>query len=177
MSETKITADLSKLESILKDIGGTYVCRVGILGSDAGAIVEDSDGLTMSGLGLIHEFGSETNNIPARSFLRMPLETKQDELIDKIDSGMVKEKIEQGDIKGVYRALGEEAVRIVKAAFPTSGYGSWKANAPITIHGGWMTGASGKAFYVKGKKSSKPLIDKGNLSGSITYDVVKKGDL
>ena len=48
-------------------------------------------------------------------------------------------------------------------------------NAPITIHGGWMRNKkSGKPFKVKGKKSSRPLINTGRLRGSIMSKVVKK---
>lgn len=174
--QTKIRADLSKLESLLKEIGGEYVARVGIL-DESGTPVEGGNGLTMGALGLIHEFGSETNNIPPRSFLRMPLETKQDQLIEKLDTGEVKKAIESGDIKQIYKVLGREGEQIVKDAFLTKGFGNWKDNAPITIHGGWMTNKNGKSFYVKGKGTDKPLIDTGALMRSIASDVVKRSEL
>jgi hypothetical protein len=161
-TQTKVTADLSQLEELLKQIGGEYVTRVGILGSDAGTVHDAESGLTNSQLGVIQEFGSESRNIPARSFLRMPLETKQKELVDSLGSGMVKDKMEKGDIQGIYRLLGEVGAGIVREAFPTSGYGNWQPNAPSTI---------------AKKGSSKPLIDTGVLSRSITYDVVKKSEI
>lgn len=175
--QTKIRADLSGLESLLKGLGGDYYARIGILGSDAGEIHDTESGLTNSEIGLINEFGSESNNIPARSFLRMPLETQQDKLMDVLDTGSVKESIESGDIKQVYKTLGIAAEQIVKDAFLTGGFGNWKANAPITIHGGWMTSKSGKSFHVKGKGTDKPLIDTGALMRSISSDVVKRSDL
>lgn len=160
--QTKIRADLSQLESLLKQIGGEYVARVGILGSDAGEIHDTDSGLTNSELGLIQEFGSESRNIPARSFLRMPLETQQDTLIQTLDTGAVKDAIEQGDTKQVYKILGFAAEQIVKDAFNTGGFGNWKDNAQSTIDR---------------KGSNKPLIDTGTLQRSITSDVVKKGEL
>lgn len=160
--QTKIKADLSQLESLLKQIGGEYVTRVGILGSDAGEIHDEDSGMTNSEIGLIQEFGSESRNIPARSFLRMPLETQQDTLIQTLDTGAVKDAIEQGDTKQVYKILGFAAEQIVKDAFNTGGFGNWKGNAPQTV---------------ARKGSDKPLIDTGTLQRSITSDVVKKGEI
>lgn len=178
MSETKIRADLSGLESLLKGLGGDYYARIGILGSNAGEIHDTDSGMTNSEIGLIQEFGSETNNIPARSFLRMPLETQQDTLIQTLDTGAVKDAIEQGDTKQVYKILGFAAEQIVKDAFNTGGFGNWKPNADITINGGWMTNkVSGKPVYIKGKGTNKPLIDTGTLQRSITSDVVKRGEI
>jgi len=162
MSETKITADLSKLESILKDIGGTYYARVGILRGNASAIHDTESGMTNSEIGLVQEFGSETRNIPARSFLRMPIETKQDDLVQTLDTGLVKDAIEQGDIKTVYKILGIAAEGIVKDAFRSSGYGQWQGNAQSTIDK---------------KGSSRPLIDTGILMASVTSDVKKRSEL
>lgn len=176
-TQTKIRADLSKLESLLKEIGGEFVARVGVIGSAAGEVHDTESGLTNAEIGLINEFGSSTNNIPPRSFLRMPLETQQDKLMDVLDTGSVKESIESGDIKQVYKTLGIAAEQIVKDAFLTGGFGNWKANAPITIHGGWMSNKNGKSFYVKGKGTDKPLIDTGALMRSISSDVVKRSDL
>lgn len=160
--QTKIRADLSGLESLLKDIGGAYYARVGILGSDAGEIHDTDSGLTNSEVGLINEFGSETRGIPARSFLRMPLETQQDTLIQTLDTGAVKDAIEQGDTKQVYKILGFAAEQIVKDAFNTGGFGNWKGNADSTI---------------ARKGEDRPLIETGTLQRSITSDVVKKGEI
>lgn len=173
----KVTADLKKLESILKKLGGDYVARVGILDNNATSIHDGSE-ITNGELGLIHEFGSEVNNIPARSFLRMPLEEKQDSLMKAIDSPQVKKSIESGDIETAYKALGIAGEQIVKEAFMTSGFGKWAANAPITINGGLMYNkVSGAPVYVKGKGFNKPLIETGDLSRSISSDVVKKGSI
>lgn len=160
--QTKIRADLSQLENLLKQIGGEFVARVGVIGSAAGEVHDSESGLTNAELGLIHEFGSESRNIPARSFLRMPLETKQDQLIDKLDTGEVKDAIESGDIKQVYKVLGREGEQIVRDAFMSGGYGNWKANAPATV---------------ARKGTDKPLLDTGALQRSVSSDVVKRSDL
>ena len=55
---------------------------------------------------------------------------------------------------------------------------NWAANAPITVEGGWMMNEYGRngpvPVHVKGKGSSKPLIDTGALRQNCQF-VVKKG--
>jgi hypothetical protein len=159
--QSKITAKLDKLEEVLRAIGGELEVRVGILGSNASAVHDEESDLTNSEVGLIQEFGSEKNGIPPRSFLRMPIEQKQEAIVGVMSSKLVKGLVKSGNIKGVYDVLGEVAAGVVKEAFPTSGYGNWKPNARSTI---------------RKKGSSRPLIDTGTLAGSITYDVVRKGE-
>ena len=70
------------------------------------------------------------------------------------------------------------AVRIenwTKKFFTDSDNG-WAPNAYITIHGGWMRNkVTGQPVYVKGKNSSKPLIDTGSLRQSIKAIYYKEG--
>lgn len=172
--QTTIKADLSQLEDMLKKLGGEFSVKIGIIGSAASETYPDSDA-TNAEVGLYNEFGTE--RIPPRSFLRMPLEMHQKDLVKAMGKGEAKERIKSGDVKGFYDALGLAALEIVDQSFPTGGYGSWEANAEITVKGGWMTSTSGKPFYVKGKKSSAPLIDTGQLRRSISYQVVKKSEL
>ncbi len=48
--------------------------------------------------------------------------------------------------------------------------GDFAPNAPVTINGGWIRNRkSGKPVYIKGKGSSKPLMDTGNLQSSVTH--------
>lgn len=176
--QTRVKADLSKLEALLKEMGGEYVARVGVIGSAAGEIHDEESDLTNAELALIHEFGNEKNKIPPRSFLRMPLETQQDKLIEALSKSEIKENIEKGNIKQVYKSLGIEAEQIVRDAFLSGGYGQWPPNEPITIHGGWMANKrTGKPVYVKGKGTSKPLLDTGALQRSVSSDVIKKSEL
>lgn len=48
-------------------------------------------------------------------------------------------------------------------------------NSEITINGGWIRHANGKAFKVKGKGSSNPLIDTGLMRNSVSYEITEKG--
>lgn len=159
--QTRIVADLSQLEALVKELGGQYVARVGILGSNAGTAHSDT-GLTNSELGVIHEFGSLSRNIPPRSFLRMPLELKQEEIIQGMASYRTQKSLEDGEIKRVYRDLGLYAEGFVKQAFATGGFGQWAPNKPSTV---------------AQKGSDKPLIDTAQLRRSITSDVIKKSEM
>ena len=49
-------------------------------------------------------------------------------------------------------------------------------NSEITISGGWIRHANGKAFKVKGKGSSNPLIDTGLMRNSVSYEITQKGN-
>lgn len=157
--QTKVTANLSALEGMLESLGGEYAVKVGLIGSGGSEIHDDSDA-TNAEIGLFQEFG--TVNIPPRSFLRLPLETKQKELMKGISKGAAKEAIEEGDIKHFYEILGIEAVGIVQDAFSSGGFGEWPPNAPSTV---------------SAKGSSKPLINTGQLRRSVSYEVVKKSEL
>lgn len=160
----RVDVDLSGLEYFIDKIGRSYVARVGILGSDASALHknedddDDEDLLTNAELGVIHEYGSETNNIPPRSFLRMPLEEKSKELLNETG----KLDFENTGEKQLYKQLGVIAENIVRMAFKSSGYGKWMPN---------------KTETVRAKGSSKPLIATSQLRRAISSDVVKRSEV
>lgn len=162
-TQTKITADLGVFNAFLSSLKSDKVVRVGILGGDAYAPHEGSEeGLTNAAIGVIQEFGSEKNNIPPRSFLRMPIERKSKEIMRQASKGSTKAKIAAGDIDGALENIGVIAEGIVQDAFSSSGFGQWPENAPSTV---------------AAKGSSKPLIDTGQLRRSITSDVVKRSEI
>lgn len=160
-TQSRVVADLSKLEEFLTNISGKYVARVGILGADAEEQHEQSD-MTNAEIGLIQEFGSQSRNIPPRSFLRMPIEMRQETIIQQLSRRRTQEKLEAGDIKGVYTDLGIAAEAVVQGAFVTQGFGQWEDNAESTI---------------ERKGSDRPLIDQGQLRRAISSDVVGKGEV
>lgn len=158
MKQTKINYNIAGLDELRNAVGGTYITRVGILGA------KDARGGTMGNadIGVIHEFGSETNDIPPRSFLRMPLETKRKELMKGMSGSVVKEAFKAKDYKRVFQQLGVVGEQIVQSAFSSGGFGQWPALKPSTIDA---------------KGSAAPLIDTAQLRRSITSDVVKKGEV
>lgn len=174
--QSKMTIDLKKLEAIRSQLGKKYYAKVGILDNSSHNeikryyttktlkknktfAIEGASNLTNLQLGIIHMFGSQTNNIPPRDFLMMPLTEKKKDLINFLGSPAVKKRIEAGNIKGVFGLLGLKAEEIVQNAFQSSGFGKWPALKPATI---------------KAKGSSKPLIDTGQLRRSIASEVVKR---
>lgn len=180
MKQTVITSNLDGLEALMKQIGGDFVTRVGILEGKAQEPhvktevitvgnkkynkkkAATGSELTNSEIGVIHEMGSLTNNIPSRSFLRLPIELKEKDIVSSMGGKTVQKAIENNQIKTVYSLLGVIAEGYVKQAFASGGYGQWEALSASTI---------------KKKGSSAPLIDTGQLRRSITSDVVKKKDL
>ncbi len=120
------------------------------------------DGMSVIRIGAIHEYGMGNN--PQRSFLRVPFAENKKEIDEFIQKRFKMSGKEISPIQALEQ-IGVFAEGISKKSFVKN---NWVANAPITISGGWMRSPSGKPFKVKGKGSSKPLIDTGNLRDSIT---------
>lgn len=182
IGNSEVSGDFSKLEKLVENLGKKFYAEIGILG--AGGKTEEG-GITLAGIGAVHEFGTDkagrgrSTTIPERSFIRMPLETGQDDIENKIEPRM-QELIENGDIKGIFELIGIAGEARVKEAFETSGFGTWPPNSPITIHGSnWPLIQAGKELtqkqkdneFIKGKGSDQPLIDTGALRQAITSRV------
>lgn len=158
--QTSISFNLDGLEKLAREIGKSYITRVGVLGSKA--FRTDDEPMNNAEIGLIHEFGSVSANIPPRSFLRMPLETKRTDLVKSMSQPNVRGAVSAGQYKKVYQIMGVNAEAIINDAFVSGGFGKWAPNKSATI---------------AAKGSSKPLIDTGQLRRSITSDVVRRGQI
>lgn len=184
----------SRLKKLMKDLGEKYSIRVGIIGSQAYEKHPHAD-LTMAQLGAIHEFGATINVtdkmrgwfwhnaeihksddpviIPTRSFLRMPLLSKDGKKeINKVVTSQLSADRELNKIaanadsellENVANLVGLAALQRVQQAFQTSGFGNW---APISEF---------TKSRRKGDASSEPLNDSGTLMESITVEVKKHG--
>lgn len=151
--DIKVTTNLKPLKDLIKSFSGSGIVKVGVLAGDS-----PREGvLGNAEIGMKQEFGSVSKNIPPRSFLRMPLETKKQELIKALQTKAVKKAIEGGDLDLALELMGIAGEGIVQEAFSTGGFGQWPANAPFTI---------------SKKGSSAPLIDTGQLRRSISSEVV-----
>ncbi len=155
--QVKTTLNFKPLMTIRTDLAKPIGVKVGVLGGNDTR--QDGEPLGNAGVGVVQEFGSITNGIPARSFLRMPLETKKDRLEATFEKAGVKQKLLTGDAKGAMQSLGFVAEEIIDDAFKTGGFGTWAPNKPSTI---------------AKKGSSKPLIDQSELRRSITSKVLEK---
>jgi phage gpG-like protein len=182
------------IENLVKAMSKEYQVKVGLLANKGGAD-ELSDNMDVAGLGALQEFGADIKitpkmaaylhfkaeelelpestkkgdgyiHIPARSWLQMPLE-KRNDLKKRIIKyfGESKESIENyivdtGDLMSLAIVIGNSAVEQIQEAFNTDGFGQWKANS---------------LFTVAQKGSAKPLVDTGSLRQKITFEVNNNG--
>ena len=141
---------IEKLEGKIAEIMGLSV----VVGVTAKSNAR-SDELTNADLAMIHEFGSPAHNIPERSFLRKPLINNAEVVANLAKNAIGKFIAGEISLETALGYVGEEAKSISKVAVAD---GISPALKPATI---------------KRKKSSKPLIDTGQLLNSITYEVRK----
>ena len=170
--ENKIDVSKPKamIDSLKKELHTQYQgARAGWLRGDKGKKPdpEETNIPDVSDIALWNEFG--TYNIPARPFIR----TSQYNSYKKA-SNTVQAMLQDGtDMETIVKRI----ALLLSAELKTSiRRGNWQANAPITVNGGWMHNKkSGKLFYVKGKKSTRPLVDTGNMVQSIHTSIIKNG--
>lgn len=154
---SEVSGDFSKLEKLIENLEKDYYVDIGILGASGST----EGGLTVAGVGAVHEFGTDKAGrsrdtvIPERSFIRMPLETGQEDIEKQIDPKL-QELIEKGDIKGIFKLIGIAGESRIQEAFETGGFGSWEDIKESTK---------------KSKGSDAILIDQGPLKQSITSKV------
>lgn len=152
MKKHEIKFNLDGFTDLQKQLAKGYKAKVGIMGESA---TRDDGELNNPEIGLIHEVGRVSDNMPARSFLRMPLTFKKADLMTfAIKNAKL---IEQGNVKGFFAKIGIKAEAIIQEAFETGGFGQWAKNKPSTI---------------AAKGSSAPLIDTGELRKAITSEVI-----
>lgn len=164
--KSHVIYNAAPLKALTKDMtdNRSARARVGILGSsgkvnrfDINSSTQTKDDLNNPSLGLIHEFGSATQNIPARSFLRVPLVTELPNKMRLIGAKVWSALVEKQGIRFALEQLGLAGVQVVEMAFRTGGYGQW---APL------------KAFTIRRKGSAAILIDSGQLRRSVSSAVV-----
>jgi hypothetical protein len=115
-------------------------------------------GKTVLDVGLVHEYGSISRNIPQRSFLRTPFLVKDREIKKQIEKQAINVFDKKETIFSGLSKIGIFATGVSQMAFTSRGYGNWKPLSEKTI---------------RAKGSSRELIDTGTLRSSITY-VVRK---
>jgi hypothetical protein len=158
VKQTKIRYNMNGLEELKKASKGMKA-RVGIMGAQSAR--SDASGLTNPEVGVIQIFGSYEHKIPPRDFLLYPIIKNERKIVSDLrGSQMVKEALDRGDVKKVFKLLGLIALKYVHEAFATAGWGSWAPNRPSTIDR---------------KGSSQPLIDTAQLERSCTSTVVQAG--
>lgn len=150
-----MTKDIDKLLSFQKQLDQKYISEVGVLGSKTNRTGENKNNLSNADIGLLHEKGSVSKRIPARSWLEMPLTVKSKELM--VVAKTLIDNMTANNIVKSYRILGIKAEEIIQRAFSSRGFGQWVPNSPVTI---------------RRKKSDMPLIDTAQLRKSVSSRVV-----
>lgn len=112
--------------------------------------------ISVAGLAIVHEFGSEKQNIPARPFMRQTVKHTEAERPKKI--AQFYRAVKRGRIKAkdALKALGVWYEGEIQR---TIDRGNFAPLSPATI---------------AQKRSSKPLIDTGELKRSVTSKVERK---
>lgn len=154
MTSKFVRSDFKGLNNFVSGISRRAQVKVGIFGNKT---TRKEGQLTNSEIGAIHEFGSFSRGIPPRSFLRLPVSMKSEQIVEDASKGAIA-KLADGDNVGILRTFGFACVKAIQEAFSTAGFGSWAPNAPSTI---------------RRKGSSAPLIDTAQLRRSITSKVEK----
>jgi hypothetical protein len=112
------------LQRLLKAFKNVPQARVGILGAKDHRSQGDAPSNATIGAG--HEYGTE--NLPQRSFLRMPISTKlQPELAKNgaFTRGAIKRVIAEGTMVPFMEKVAATAETCVQDAFSTGGFGLW----------------------------------------------------
>lgn len=163
------------ITSLLKGLQGNAYAKVGVL---SGKASRDDGAITNTEIAVKHEFGSMSEKIPARSFLRMPIEFKSEEIFKRL-SDIKKSEIKRLSGKTIINKnseipksllvnlvtkLGLLAEEAIQGAFDTGGFGQWRQLSPITV----FLRKRGK----NGKPSTSILVDTAQLRRSVTSVVI-----
>ena len=152
--------DLKKLDKLVNDLNSDYYIKVGIIGDKTNRNSNDS---TNAEIGFIHEFGSVTKKIPARSFLRMPLFTKSQDIIKDAGNWM-RIAIKQDKFTKIktLKQIGKICENYIREAFSSGGFGKWAPLSQKTIDN------------KRGANKNKILVDTMQLRDAITSEISNK---
>lgn len=151
--------NLKGFDALVKAVGSKNPphAKIGVLGKN---VARKGKGATNAEIGAVHEYGSPTQGIPSRSFLRMPLILEYPKKLDNSDifgEDELKQVLATGSLTPWMKKAAILAVATVKEAFFTSGWGRW---APWKSPG-----------YEN--NTGQVLMDTKQLEGSITEEVVE----
>lgn len=180
-TNSRVRLNTDNLDKIQKQLKKQFFCKVGVLGgrSPRDNPHEKGPGPSNADLGFIHEFGSPLKNIPARSWLRMPLMLKLPDVFKKIGQRLLN-RMTAENVRTIFSELGARAENVVQSAFQSAGFGYWAPNKlPYAklrkVKKGKIKMSAYKKMSTEKKKLySKPLIDTGELRKSIDSEVKER---
>jgi len=165
-----IDKGMKKILAEIKKLGGMYA-KVGF--PDNG---DENDGVRIAQYAYWNENGAtSTNNVlkkgkvwelPPRPFMSQAVDNNIAEINQKGE--MLVKMVADGKIDAITanRLNAENLINLIKSSIKN---GQWKENSDITIKG-TAPGKDGKQF-IRGKKSSKPLIGSGLMQDSVMYQL------
>ena len=163
---TEDSGRLDKMIKAVKVLKGTVV-EVGL---------PESAGGHLQFILAVQEHGSPVMHIPPRPVVRPGLNREETKSAMREAIGEALESAIQGDEAGIlagFEAAGQAGADGIRAYIDE---GISPANAPITVHGGWLYNRVGKkGVKVSGKGFNKPLYDTGTLYRAFSYEVKAKG--
>ena len=170
-----------KMKKLAKMLAKNYTVKIGILAKNNKQVGENID---LAGIGCVQEYGAEipvtdkmrgffrhefgvnlkksttSIKIPARSWLYEPIKDAnfRKMILDYVgDQEIFEETADKDIMKKLANIIGEVGLMQIFRAFENNGInGEWPANSPLTI---------------ARKGSSKPLVNNGDLKGSIAFEV------
>jgi phage gpG-like protein len=119
------------LKQLVKALGmEPPVARLGILGDKAGRRPSHGKKATVNNatIGAVHEYGSPARGIPARSFLRVPLNDNLQGEMEKsgaFTKEQARDVIKTGSLVPWLRQVAVLGEGVVRKAFATGGGGKW----------------------------------------------------
>lgn len=153
MSSVKV--NLKEIDNLISEFASNHNVKVGILSQDASKGNGESTNLE---IGIVHEFGSLSRNIPRRSFLKDPVVEKSQDISNVAIKELKGKFKEKNFVFKSLRRIGMYVESVVQDAFESGFDGRWQKLSQITIDK---------------KKSERQLIDKGYLRQAISSRVDK----
>ncbi len=163
---------LREINDIIKKLKNQEVL-VGVPQDKSGRNVsQSSQSISNAELLYIHTNGSPVNNIPARPVIEPAIEDAKEEI-----GLLLKEAAEQAlnrNLEGAMAKIDKAGMQGENAAkgWFRNPKNHWAPNSQVTIEGS-TPNKNGKKF-IKGKKSSTPLIDTGQMRKAITHVMREK---
>ena len=152
IGDSYIEGDFSVLDKLIAGLEKNHFVDVGILGENAQKT--EAGGATLGMIGAVHEFGTADGHIPKRSFILMPLQTRQQQIQAAVEPRF-KGHLEKGDVHGIFVDIGISAEAQIQDAFDTGGFGTWRPLSERTI---------------EAKGSDSILIDTGALRKAVSSE-------
>lgn len=151
MSTIITRTDAGALARIVANVRSMGLNKVEV-GLPSGGQHNDTS-LSMHELGMVHEYGSPTRNIPARPFIAPPIKDNVEKYKRMMRDQALKLIFRRTTLHNALSLVGEAGKADIQKYMLSANF------APLS------------AATIERKGSSKPLIDTGQMRNAITYEV------